>query len=356
MANLFRHIMLEAYNDKMAAGRVKTFLLNFFGKTPQEIVVAETEKVDIDIIRDNRIVAADVLRGSGAGNKNVVGKFTAKEYAVPLYWEEGPITAAMLNKRLPGIDPFTESGHMEALAFWAAQLQVDNTNKILRAMEKMSAEALQSGTISLKNQESLNFKKKSTHTVTPSTKWDASGGDPLSDIKGLCTVIFQDGKHKPETAIFGSAAWSAFVGNSSVTDYLDKRLIEPGRIAPSEYRDGATYQGRLWIGDYQLDLYTYQEFYESSGTATPYISEDTVILMNSKARLTKAFGAVEVLPQFENEYREQGMPPLPEFKPGEFIPFLYPLPPSGLMAGVQSAPVVVPTAIDTIGTLVNVDS
>ncbi len=355
MPDLFKHIMTAAYNEKLAAGQVTTFLLSLFGKNPQEVVVAPTEKVDVDIIRDNRLVAADVVRGGGAGNKNVVGKFSAKEYTVPLYWEEAPITASMLNKRLPGIDPYTPTGRMEALAYFASRAQVDNTNKILRAMEKMAAEALQLGTVTLVNTDSLDFKKKATHSVTPGTKWDSTG-NPISDIEALADVIFQNGKLKPNTLIFGQSAWDAFINNSNVQSYLDNRRIEPGNLAPGEIVNGAKPWGAFDIGPYRFVAYIYSEFYDVSGTATPYVTTDTVVVMNKDARLTKVFGAVEVLPQFQADYSEQGLPTLPQFQPGEFIPFVYNLPPAALMAGVQSAPLVIPTAIDTIGTLINVDT
>lgn len=355
MADLFKHIMTALYDEKMQSGRVNTFLLNFFGKNPQELVVSDTEKVNTDVIRDNRIVAVDVVRGGGAGNKNVVGKYTAHEYAAPLYWEESPITAAMLNKRLPGVDPYSDSGRMEALAYWASRAQVDNTNKILRAMEKMAAEALEDGTITLTNGDSLDFGKQSEHNIVPSTKWDNSG-DPIGDLQTLADVVFQDGKLKPNTLIFGADAWDAFINNSDVQTYLDNRRIEPGRLAPGETIEGAKTWGAFDVGQYRFVVYIYDEFYDSSGTATPYITTDTVVMLNSQARLTKAYCAVEVLPQFQDDYREMGMPSLPEFQPGEIVPFVYNLPPSSVMAGVQSAPLVIPTAIDTIGTLKTVDT
>ena len=355
MPNLFRKVMTSLYDEKMQSGQVNTFLLNLFGKNPQELIISETEKVNTDVIRDNRLVAVDVLRGGGEGNKNVVGKYTAHEYAAPLYWEESPITANMLNKRLPGVDPYQETGRMEALAYWASRAQVDNTNKILRAMEKMAAEALQSGSITLSNEDSLDFGKKSEHTITPSTKWDNSG-DPIGDLETLADILHQDGKMKPNTLIFGASAWDAFINNSNVQTYLDNRRIEPGMLAPGETIEGAKTWGAFDVGQYRFVVYIYNDFYDSSGTATPYVTTDSVIMMNSMARLTKAFCAVEVLPQFENDYREQGMPSLPQFQPGEFIPFVYEMPPSSLMAGVQSAPLVIPTAIDTIGTLTNVDT
>lgn len=355
MADLFKRVMMAAYDERRLAVP-PMFLSSLFGKRPQERIVSETEKVEVDIMRDNRKVAVDVIRGGGVGNTNFSNRFSAKEYGVPLYWEEAPITASMLNKRIPGLDPYQPTDRMAALVWHATRIQDEQAMKIKREIERMCGEALQLGTITLKNSDSLDFKRKATHSVTPGTKWDSTG-DPITDVRALCDVIFQDGKMKPDTAIFGSAAWDAFITNSNVTGYLDVRRIEPGRVNPAEVLGGATFQGRVWIGDYQLDLYSYNEFYlDASDTATPYVTTDSVILMNRAARLAMGFGAVEVLPEREAEYRRLGMPTIPMFAPGEVTPFVYEKPPAALYAGVQSAPIAVPTAIDTFGVLINVDT
>jgi hypothetical protein len=105
-------------------------------------------------------------------------------------------------------------------------------------------------------------------------------------------------------------------------------------------------------------MYSYPEFYtNAAGTAnTLYVTTDTVIVMARGARLAKAFAATEVLPWVEDEYRRQGLPALPMLQIGEFVPFTYLKPPSAQMVGVQSAPLLIPTAIDTIGVIINVDT
>lgn len=351
MNDLIKHTMNTVYDEKMQAGAVTTFLLSFF----KNIIVSDSTTIDVDIIRDSRTIAADVLRGGGTGNKNVVGKFSAKEYEVPLYWEEGPITASMMNKRLPGVDPYTETGKMAVFVYWASKLMVDSTNKILRAMEKMAGEALQFGTVTLTNSDSLDFKKKTTHSVTPSVKWSADAGAPFADIEALADVVYQDGKVRPDTLVFGADAWSAFIANTNVSTVLDNRRIDVGNLAPGEVIDGARSWGAINIGAYKFVIYIYDEFYDVEGVHTPYMVQDSVIMLNKDARLTRGFGAVEVLPQSEAEYSSLGMPAAPSLVAGQFTPFAYNLPPSALMAGVQSAPVVIPTAIDTIGTLILVD-
>lgn len=358
--DLFLRIMAAAYDElreRRGGSDQPRFLMSFFGKTPQERTVSETDRVDVDVRRSNRTVAADVIRGGGQGNSNMPERFSAKEYKVPLYWEESPITAYQLYKRGLGQNPYdVSSGNRAKLVRLVNDVQFKQTDKIELEMERMASEGLLSGTITLRNTESLDFGKKSGHSVTPSTKWDNSG-DPLTDIESMCQTIHQDGNVKPNIAVFGQSAWDVFINNATVQAELDKRFIQPGRINPAEVMDGAVYQGRMWFGSYQLDLYTYPQWYENAaGSNVDYITTDSVVIFNTMARYDKVFGAVELLPQYEAMYRDMGLPMLPGFVPGQMVPFAYEKPPTAFMAGVQSAPLLIPVAIDTIGTLDNVDT
>lgn len=354
--DLFKRVMMAVYDERIATQTRPMFLASFFGKTPAERSVSETERVHVDVIRDNRLVAVDVTRGGGVGNANITGIFSAKEYKPPLFWEDAPITASMLNKRLPGVDPFTPIGQMQALAYHATTAMREMALKLERAIEVQAAQALQVGTIAFANTEAVDFGKKAAHSATPAIKWDAVGGDPITDIDALATVIFGNGKMKPNTLIFGSAAWDVFIANAIVRAYLDNRRIEAGLINPAEIMGGATFQGRIWISDSQYDLYSYPEFYSVAGAVCPYVTDDIVIVMNRNARLDKSFAACEVLPHLTDEYRRMGLPAVPQLQVGEVIPFVYEKQPSALIVGIQSAPLVVTTAIDTIGTLINVDT
>lgn len=348
-ADIFTRLMVRAY-DERRVNRPTMFLQNLFSRT----VVSETEKVNVDVVRANRKAAIDVIRGGGQSYKNYEGKFTAHEYTVPLYSEEGPVTARRLRQRSPG--QRVDDPDMKTVAEVAVDIQLEQTAKIDREIERMAAEALEDGTITLVNEDSLDFGKQSEHNIVPSTKWDNSG-DPIGDLETLADVLFKDGKLKPDTLVFGPSAWDAFINNSNVQTYLDNRRIEPGMLAPGEIVEGAKPWGAFDVGPYRFVVYIYNEWYEnSSGTQTDYITADTVVMMNRFAELTKAFGATEVLPQFQAMYSEMGLPSVPRFQPGAFVPFVRPEPPSALWAGVQSAPLVIPTAIDTIGTLKTVDT
>jgi len=351
--------MLEFYNEFQSGLKGGRFFQSLFTNE----FVSNTEKVEIDVQRSIRLIANDVARGSGAGNTNYASVFTNKEYTPPLYWEETPVSAAMLNKRLPGQDPYSDTSRMEAMAYYFAQAQSFNAQKIINAIERMAVQAVTTGIITLRNQVNIDFDKKTTLDLTPSVKWDQPTANVEGDIIEICKRIYQAGKRKPNTIIMDALTWNLFL-----TRFLSKYnnspdFIQPGRFQQGEIMEGASFQGQYNFNGYRLDIYVADDFYETPGalitdatTKVEYMPAYTVIVMDRTARLTKGFAATEILPQFESDYYAQGLPIPSEFSVAAFTPFAYPKPPSVWMAGVQSAPLVMPTAIDTIGTIVSLNT
>lgn len=353
--NLLKIAMQMAYDERRVAEK-PMFLQALFGRQPGGRVLLDTKYTDIDVVRENRRVAVDVLRGVPIGNMNVTQKFAAKRYAIPLYNEWTPITPSMLLDRIPGENPYEGGNVMARLVYHAARAQAEQTKFISNAIEAMAAEVLLSGTITLKNTDSLDFHKKSEHEITPATKWDVEGGDPISDLETLCDVIFQDGKRPPDTVIMGQSAWNAFVNNAIVQEYMNLRYIEPGRIAPETLVEGGRPWGQLAIGPYTLTFYIYNQF-KDEATKTLFVTTDSVIVMAKNADLRKVFGAVEILKESEEEWTRSGLPFAPGYDRAEFRPYLIiDYVGQTYRAGVQSAPVLIPVAIDTFGTLINVDT
>jgi len=350
-ANLVTKVLLAAF-DELALTTPTMFLQNFFGKNPSELSLSENEKVEIDVIRNFNLIAFDVVRGGSDGNQNKVERFTTKEYAPPLYDEVTAITASMLNKRSPGVNTYGLTDAQANFLRLAVKAQTKQADKIKRSIESQASGALFSGAITLVNTESLDFKRKATHNITPGVQWTEAAGQPITDLITACEVNLEDGKMKSNTAIFGATAWVTFLSNVNVKNYLDNRRIDPGVIRPTVAPENATFQGVIWVGDYQLEIFTYPEFFEDAlGNTTKFVPEKQVCVMNSQARLDKVFAAVELLPEFERQYDNFGIPTIPTLQRGQFRPYAYTKPPKSLYVGVQSAPLVVPTQIDTISNI-----
>lgn len=356
MADLVRLVMKRAYDERMASEKPR-FLSTYFGQTPDEVTVSDTTEVEIDIQRENRKVAVDVVRGAPVGNANFVQRLTDKKFKVPLYNEYTPITPSVLLERIPGMNPYEPQDQAGALAYHAAKAQAGHAGFILNAVEKQGAEILESGTVTLKNTDSLDYKMKATHIVTPGTKWDGAGL-PITDIQAICDVIFQDGKIMPTDLVMGTSAFNSFINNAEVIAYMNGRYIEPGRLAPGELREGARAWGRIAIGPYILTVYVYNQFHhDTAGAAVPYLTTDSCLVIAAPGRRDKAFGAVEILSESEEDYRRLGLPMVPGMERAEMRPYVI-IDQLGqaYRAGVQSAPLLIPVAIDTHGVLINVDT
>ena len=359
-----RKMMFAAYDD-IEVSIPYEFLSSFFGKNPDEELVGPVEKVEIDIRRDYEQVAIDVQRGgTGQGKLNLLDRYSTKEFQPPLYWEETPITAAMINKRIPGRTPYQPTNAMEAFAFLGVKAQIEQTRKIRRAVEWQASQIFQNGAITwLSGNAALNasFGRKSTHAVTPSTSWSNAAALPLTDVQNLCDAIRQDGHVAPDTIIMGEQTVLDFLATTQVKNYLGLWRLYPGDVRPANAPAGAVYWGRIAFGSYMLNLYSYPQFYQTvtfnqvtglnTVVASPYVTATSAIVFYSGARLVKAWAAVEVLPIYEDFYRMQGLPAIPEMVQRKFVPFSYDLPPATSRVGVQSAPMLIPVAIDTMGVL-----
>ena len=98
-ADTFRRVMMALYDERIATEMRPGFLSSFFGKDSSERSVSETEKVEMDIIRDDRLIAVDVTRGTGFSQINMTGKWTAKEYTPPLYSGRGALFLISYSRR-----------------------------------------------------------------------------------------------------------------------------------------------------------------------------------------------------------------------------------------------------------------
>lgn len=339
--------------------RPSGFLTRMFTVKPGNIY--NGEKVAIDIRRFGETIAPVITKIVGAGNLNDISQFTTKEFTPPAYGEEFALSIEELLERMAGVDPYTA-----AYQDYASQLigkmmtgwmVIDD--KIQRAIELQASQVLQTGTLSLPDVEgnasyTLDFKPKATHFPTSSTTWGQTGDTKLSDLASLAKVVRKDGKVDPDELIFGEAAFREFLLDDDVVAQLDNRRMNVGVINPRYVDSGATFQGTIWIGNYQFGMYSYPETYEDmAGDVQDYISTGKVVMKSSRTRLDLASARVP-----------RPLPPDPRvanFVPGrlssaetgiDVMPNVYPTP-SGeqIMGKLSSRPICIPVQIDGFGCL-----
>jgi hypothetical protein len=196
---------------------------------------------------------------------------------------------------MAGVDPFT-AAHNE----YAAQLMAIMAkgfmlidDKIKRAVELQASQILQTGTLVLTNSAgdevyTLDFKPKASHFPTVGVDWSVTAtADPLGDLQSLADVIRADGKIDPDMLIMGATALRNFLANDAVKEVLDNRRIDIGAIRPEMRDSGATFYGFVWVGTYQMEIWTYPDTFKDPQTGNPvkYIADDKVVMLSSRTRL-----------------------------------------------------------------------
>lgn len=338
------------------------FLSGFFQTPPQNI--HNSEKVEIDIERDDEEIAIVIQDLSVGARQNEMGKYVAKAFTPPIFDEEGNLNAFNLIKRMPGQNPYADpvfQAHATAQSFGIMRKL---ENKVRRAIELQCAQVLQTGIITLKDPAGnalyiLDYQARSSHFVTPSTAWAANGsaGDPFGDIGGLASTIRRDGRRNPKTVIMGSAAAARFLANAAVKAQLNNfgmqglQQLQPQARNP----DGATYIGRFFIQNYWFEVWTYDGGYRDpqTGNYTTYVDPYKVIVLSDGGRLDLSFGAIPRLVPPEQRVLQF----LPErisdgARAIDMSIFAW-VTPDGkhLKVSVGTRPLAIPTAIDSFGTL-----
>lgn len=320
------------------------------------------EKVAIDIQRFGEDVAVAVKKCSGP-NLNDIDEFTTKEFTPPAYGEAFPLDVCELLNRMAGVDPFSAAGvgYSAQLGAKMAQGFMVVDDKITRAVELQASQILQTGKLALTDEDAatvyeLDFKPKATHFPTVSTAWSTSATcTPLDDIRALADVIRSDGKVNPNRITFGDKAWSDFLNSDQVKAYLDNRRLEMGMVDPAMDDAGAVYQGRIWIGSYSYDLWTYPEEYKDPATGNPvkYIADDKVIVDSTRTRFDMTSARVP-LPLGPDPRVEGLLPGRLSSRENSFdvTPNVYPTPNGKqIMGELESRPLLIPVQIDGFGCL-----
>lgn len=344
--------MIRAYFEQAPA---PMFLSSFFKLNADGI--HESEYVEIDIERDGEDIAP-VLKDCTGYNVNDASVYSNKEFKPPVFGEEMQFEACTLLDREPGEDPYNSEGFIRK----AMKKVTRGLNKLLpkirRSIEIQAATILQTGVCSLPGKSgaieyTLDYQPKAEHYPTVATAWTGGAGTPLDDINALAKLNRRDGKVKSDTLIFGSAAWAAIQQNAAFKEALDLRRKVTAVVDPESLPDDATFQGTIWIENYEYKMFTYDGYYKdpATGDLVDYVKPESCIVLGSKARLDATFGGV---PLFR----------APSGTVMRFIPRQFAslagqmnallngwITPNGetLCVGVKARPLMIPVAIDSFG-------
>ena len=287
--------MVDLYTPRTLAEVVKTtppvrtFLRDRFFTN---VKTFPTERVDIDIVKGNRKMAAFIHPMVGGEIVQAEG-YETKSYAPPLINPATVSTADTLLARLPGEDMY--SGKTPADR--AAEKLIEEYNQLndmtTRREEWMAAQVLTTGQLKVKGKgvdEVIDFGLTNKITLASTKKWGASAADIWGNLKDWKQQVSRNGFANANMVIMGKAAADAFMADATVAKLLDNRRIEIGAIKPEEMEGGLTYYGHLNLPG--VDIYGYDEVYldDETGETKPLIPDNVVLMIPSAASFMRAYG------------------------------------------------------------------
>lgn len=256
-----------------------------------------TERVDIDLVKGDRRMAAFVHPRSG-GKVLKENGFKTESYKPPLVNPYDVSTADQLMSRLPGEELY--SGMTPAQR--GAQKLIDEYNRLndatTRREEWMAVQAIVTGQIPVVGdgvEETIDFGFTNTVTLTGTNRWGQSGAKILDNLDDWTEATLTNGFTNVDMAIFGKTALRLFLTDADVQKQLDNRRIELGLIQPKDLPNGVRYIGHL--NKPSLDIYEYAEVYyddwtdPSSPETKPLVPANKVVLISSNAGFMMAYGA-----------------------------------------------------------------
>lgn len=346
--------MLDAYRDLAGA---PMFLAGMFQTPPRNFHT--TEKVELDIERDDPHVALPVRDVSVGPRHNEATKFTNKAWTPPVFNESTTITAYDLLDRDPGDTPYDSPEYIAKARVRAIRAFPKLEAKIRRAIELMASQVLQTGEISIADSSGVlheeDFMAKATHFPTAAVAWGGVGAAPLTDLAALGTVVRRDGKRRPLRLVFGEVAFDRFIADDEVKSRLDNRNMMIGEIAPQVRGEGATFQGFVWVGHYRFEMWTYDGFYLDpiTGAPTPFVDPNKVIMLSEGGRLDLSFGAIPRLKPPDGAAMALVPTRMSDGNIGLDLNVNAWFSPDGthLHVSAGTRPLTIPTAIDTYGCL-----
>lgn len=352
--------MISAYFQEASP---TAFFSGMFSARPENFF--SSEKIEIDIERSEEDVSIVIQDLSTGYRMNSADLYTNKGFKPPIHKEAIPLNAASLIKRMPGANPFEDVNFRANVItkMFAGMRKVER--KVRRAIELQASQVMQTGVVTLTNTAgvalyTLDYQPKSSHFPTAGTSWaTATLAQKIADLTSLCDQIRSDGLVDPDELDMGATAWENLLQTTGFLARFDARRADLGTITAMDRRGGGgIYRGTLELGNYKLDVFTYNGRYTDpqTGTSTPFLDPGKIVVRASTARMDATFGAI---PNIGVELGVTGrlIPEMPSRMSStssgmDFFTNVW-LTPDGeqLIGGVGARPLMVPTAIDTFGCL-----
>ena len=355
--------MIAPYIERAGA---PMFLSSLFKSPRRNFYNSKT--LELDIIRSDEKVSPIVTHVSSGYVINSADIYTNKEMVAPVIKEAGTVNQYDMLDRNFGDNPFANRDLIAMVNNKLLRLSDVMIQKVRRNIELQASQALQTGTITLKNEAgidayNIDFDPKTTHFPTVGTTWaDHTTSTPFADIEALCEVIRNDGLEDCTDLLMGIDAYNNMIQNDDIKERLDNRRINEGKIGPltSSGTKGSQFRGTIDVGLYRLNITTYGgRFTNSAGNKELFLNKDKVVVMAESGRRDLTFGAIPpaLRPAEALGRLRRALPPRISTTSGgmDLTPHVW-FDERGetMFFGLGTRPLIIPTAIDTFGCLLTI--
>lgn len=261
-------------------------------------VTSPTLDVSVEVIRDSDPISTDVERFT-EGNHNKVTRTAEKLYRPPYHKELYDFSRDEVYMTTVALGVLTSVQANRAISQNALKNVRKNRNKIERAILKQQADVLQTGVVTLTNGDNISYRRKASSMVDlgAGNYWDASGSDPIANISTGLTFLRDEGASSVGTAvlIMRTAGLNALLNNANIKEGVNFRRSNRTEITMPQLDGsrGMAMHGTLAAGDYQVQIWTYNQSYtNAAGTRTYYLNQNNAILLPEDFEGRMMFGGL----------------------------------------------------------------
>lgn len=342
---MFTKNLIDVMQERI---RPTGFLRSFFPSAGKPV----SKLISIEVERGFEMVSRDVVRGS-EGRRNRFSLSTEKIFQPPIYREYFDATELDLYDRVLG-----STGDLNAPLFAALLNSVADKlsrlqDKIERSEELQCAQVVFTGVVQLINGTDIDFLRKAASLVDlvgAGGYWSTGATDVFQQLADGCKFLRTVGKSSDATynCIMAENVYAALLKNDTFKTRQNFFSMKLDAVAPPQRNStGAAYQGRVTAGAYNVDLWTYPQFYDdptsadpSNPTMLPYIPDSYFTLLPATPRFHMAHGLVPQLATPGQVVQQQ------EWVYGNFRDERN----AADIFDVQTAPLAIPVAVDQLYT------
>jgi hypothetical protein len=274
----------------------------FSGFFPEE--TTPTLEVDVEVQRDNDLIAVDVVRFT-EGNKNKFSRVSEHKYIPPFFKEDYDFQRDQVYMNTIALGVGLENAQVNAVITQNAFKNVQkNRDKVIRAIRKQQADVLQTGIVTLVNGDNVDYRRKATSIVDIDVLGDywnvSASAKPLTDIRKGMDFLRNVGNSggSAVNVVMRTSALEAFLKADEVKELADIRRIDRVNIGMPQFDgvSGFAFQGMIAAGDFNVNLWTYNEKYTDANGATQYyLAENLVVMMPDDFQGKTIFGGLPTM-------------------------------------------------------------